>query len=1811
MKNYLKYIIPAAVIILAIAGYQLFRNHNYVTVSAFSPDSEEVKQQTTFVIEFSQDLAPAKEQNRWLTDELISFSPAIKGRYKWIAANTLLFAPDFPLEPMTEYQAEITDQVLYDTEFASDFDEIEFHTPHLKAESVDLHWSPVPNQYYKATVTAKLSFNYPIDPQELKKYLEVKNDGKVIDAYAIEEATPSRHLTVRIGEMQQTEKEQKFIFTVKSGIGTPAGAGTLETSAILTASLPRLEELTIQSISSGFDGTTGYIEVATTQSLDEKSALNSWRLSPAVSVTGKVSDNILRLEGDFSQHTTIKVEMLSGLKGQFGGKLEETYTYEVPLVDVEPQVSFTHTSGKYLMYGGNKNLQLSIVNLPSVEVEVSKVYKNNLLFFLSSYGYYDYGYDNSYQPSSIYTENYGDVLYTKTLYPENKRNWIESKVINLDEALAKSGSQKGIYVLNAYSSEDRWISTAKMVAVTDLGIIAKMGGDELTVFVNSIQTTEPVGDVEITLISGKNQEIVKGKTNSNGVVRFIGIGDKLKQGLPRLITAELEKDFNFIDLYETRIETSRFDIGGTERQSGSLQAYVYAERNLFRPAETIHLNTIVRDYALKVPYGVPVTVRIISPSGSAVEEYRQVLDRTGGFQVAYTIPEYARTGDYLAEVLSGTDQLLGSYKFSVEEFAPDKIRVLLNPAATSLKPGDTYTVQADAEYLFGAKGANLRYEANIQLKEKPFVSKTFQGYNFSSTTAASPFLPGESLDGRMDENGKATINYRIPTEIQSGKVIAGYMFLSVFDVTNRPVTRLAAFDVHPADYQLGIKAATYYTGLREPVRFQIAAVNKDDKPIRGFQTEITLIRFEWKNVLKQNYSNQLSYTSEKQEVEVRKETVTLAGGSTDYTLSVDTPGEYRLMIKRPGAAYGTYTDFYAYGGTPTASSYEVDKEGRIDIHFDKEKYKPGEKARILFTAPFSGKMLITFEREGLKRFEYLELVKQSAEMTITVPEDYMPNMFVSATLFKKHAAISTTPFLVGHGYGVMQVERPEFKLPVTISAPDKITPNSTVTVKVKAGSNRDISVTLAAVDEGILQIKNFKTPDPYGAMYARRALRVESYDLYKLLLPEVISLDKSTGGDMLMAEQLQKRTNPIASRRFTIVSYFSGIRKTNANGEAVFQVTIPRFNGEVRLMAVAYTGNRFGSADKPLTVADDLVLEPEVPRFMAPNDSLVSPVTLINTTNKSGSATVTMQVTGPLMLTTTKSVTVTVPAKGTAKANFGIKAKNETGEGKITVTTSGMAVVTDEITLPVRPATPFITESGSGVIKAGEKKEIALPEGFMGSTRNATLTISSFPATRFGKQLKSLIGYPYGCIEQSISKVFPQLYLGDLAAVMAPEFFVSANPTVQVKQGIRKVESMQLSDGSIAYWQGSPYRNWWGSVYAAHFLVEAKKAGYAVNGAVLTRLLGFIGREARKGSTYEYWSYRGNAWVAQKIANKEIPYSLYVLALAGSPDLSTMNYYKARPALLSSDGVYLLAGAFAHAGKWNAYYDMMPGKFSAEVAKRTNGEDFDSDIRANAIKLNVLAELQPANPQIAEIIRYISNNVDRMVSTQDQAFFFTGVGKAATQLNATKLTVSVAVDGKSVRGFAGKDISLKNNELQGKKVTLTASGTGSSYYYWSVEGIPVNRTLPPVDNGIRVRREYYDYRTGRAITDGNFYQGQLLICSVVLSTTDRAVPNIAVADLLPAGFEIENARLTDGGGLSVKNENPFEVQSVDIRDDRLLLFGSMAQQQTKKYTVLVRVINQGTFVLPGISAEAMYDPGIRSYNGGGKIRVLPFRPGAV
>jgi len=913
-------------------------------------------------------------------------------------------------------------------------------------------------------------------------------------------------------------------------------------------------------------------------------------------------------------------------------------------------------------------------------------------------------------------------------------------------------------------------------------------------------------------------------------------------------------------------------------------------------------------------------------------------------------------------------------------------------------------------------------------------------------------------------------------------------------------------------------------------------------------------------------------------------------------------GEYEVRIMAPGSENYVSRTFYAYGwGDTDFSSFEVSREGEVTITPDKNLYAPGDNVKLLFKAPFDGQLLVAVEQDNVLSYKFLDLVNKSASMDIEVTKDHMPNIYIDATAFRKSGDMSI-PLTVAHGIVSLKVDDASAKLNVAISAPEKSRSGIKQTFTIKTVP--DAEVTIAVVDEGILQITDYKTPDPFGWFYQKRALGVNSYDVYALLYPELKRSSSPAGGE---AFDLSRRINPLTGDRVKLISKWSGIRKANSSGECSFSIDIPQFSGALRVMAVAYKGRQFGSAEKTMKVADPVIISMSLPRFLSPGDNCTVAVSMTNTTEKGGKSRIALPAPGPAKFTGKNSASASLKSGGEEVALFSVSADKGIGVATITATVNVLGQkFTQQIDIPVRPAGGLTFITGSGSVSAGSNKTFKATSDLYPKGVKSALILSKSPAVEFAKNLDFLVRYPYGCLEQTVSAAFPQLYLADIAklfpSVSGRNFYNGGSPGYNVQQAILKVESMQLYNGGLSLWPNGGSADWWASAYTAHFLVEAKKAGYEVNKKVLDGTLKFLAQKVKEREMETYFYFENGVRKSRNIPRREIMYSAYVLALDDKAPVSTMNYYKSLSAELSSESRYLLAAAYMLSGDVKSFRSVLPKAFGNEKSISEFGGSYSSYLRDRSLALNALLETDPNNPQVNELLKSISVEMKnaRYYSTQETAFALLAIGKHARKALVSDISAEISLNGKVVGKYENKDIQLPL-DINNRSVTITAKGRGELYYYYEISGIKLSPNKTDEDSHLKVRRRFLD-RNGNQINGNSFSQNDLVVVEITAqSEAGTNVENVAITDLLPACFEIENSRLVTERemGFMEKRSTP---EYTDIRDDRISFFTAL-NGTSKTFYYTVRVVSKGVFVIGAVSADAMYNGDYHSYSGSGKVSV--------
>ena len=1778
---------------------------NSITLD-FTNAKGEVPQLGNLSFRFSSSLVKDSMLNVWDSTDYISFEPSIAGKFRWESPDQLIFSPSQPLSPATSYKAKIKSAVLRFSKYntVKGAEDINFHTPDLTLDNSGVTW--VGETGTSAVPQLDLLFNYRINPDDLKEKLKITVDGKEAE-YSMITRSPDNKISITINGLKQEDKDYDSKVTIDKGLKPESGANSTDEPITASFTVPSPYSLTIQNIEPEHDGSEGTVNVITSQQLNGESLKSFVKFDPELGYTTELTENGFIIRSDkFDIEKSYVLKISRGLRGKIGGTLKEDYAGSVAFGELEASISFTNSKAVYLSKKGGKNVEVQITNVPKVKLVISKIYENNLLM-AQRYDYYpqetkaryasyeEDDYEGDYSDNSS-DAVLGDVIYEKEIDTRSLPKSGGGRILNFSQFEDRLPDFKGVYHIQIRSTKEYWVRDSRYISLSDLGLIAKEGQDKIFVFTNSLKTAAPVDGVNVSVYAANNQLIGTAATNNEGVAEITYSKKDFNGFKPAMIIAKTADDFNYLPFNNTRVNTSRFEIGGKRNNPSGLDAFVYAERDIYRPGEKINFSIILRDREWKTPGDIPLKMKFLMPNGKELKTFRKNINEEGSLEGSIDIANSAITGSYTLEVYTSNDVLLASQNFSVEEFVPDRIRVNTKLDKPFLQPGESSNLSINAMNFFGPPAANRNYETEIQVKQKTFSPSAFDQYEFGLANQKT-FFDKQVKEGKTDAEGNASIEYNVPATYANMGVLQTNFYTTVFDETGRPVSKGASVDVYTQDVFYGVKYDWFfYYPLNQPVKFSLVSVNKDGK-VTNSTARVEIIKHEYNTVLTKS-GDYFRYESQQQDKLMIENQITV-GNNTVYSYTPRSPGDYELRIYRPGANTYVSRSFYSYGSWGgNNTSFQVNNEGNIEIELDKKSYFNGESAKALFKTPFNGRILVTMETDHVVSYQYVDVANRNASVDLKLTADHLPNVYITATLIKPHE-VSDIPLTVAHGFQNVKVEEKSRKIEVEIVAKKNVRSKThqKVTVKAAAGSY----VTLSAVDNGVLQVSDFKTPDPYNYFYQKKALQVTAYDLYPLLFAEVRAKLSSTGGDG--DDEMNKRVNPMPAKRIKVVSYWSGIKKANGSGEATFEFDIPQFSGELRLMAVSYKGQSFGASDNTMTVADPIVISTALPRFLSPGDTVNVPVTLSNTTDKATTVAASINVEGPLKVVGGNSQSVSLNAKSEGRSTFKVVADPVIAVGKIKVTVNGLGEkFNDETEISVRPASTLQKVTGSGSIVGGSTQNINIGlSDFMPGSVNYNLVISHSPALELGEQLRYLVQYPYGCTEQTVSAAFPQLYYGDLADLMGLNKQNKVNANTNILEAIRKIRMRQLYNGAVTLWDNEGTEDWWATIYSAHFLLEAKKAGFDVDNSLLETMLGYISNKLKNKETITYYYNRNQN---RKIAPKEVAYGLYVLALAGQSNVSAMNYYKANPSILALDSRYLLSAAYATAGDKRSFTSLLPSSFSGEESVPQTGGSYYSDVRDEAISLNALIDVDPGNSQIPLMAKHIGDKLKQRywLSTQERAFAFLALGKLARGANKSDATAEIKVNGKIIAKVDGGQWKGDRAALKGTNIEIATKGNGRLYYYWQAEGISASGSYKEEDSYLKVRRRFYD-RFGNPITGNTFKQNELIIVGITLEKSYSGdIENVVLTDLLPAGFEIENPRTKEIPGMDWIKDGSTPT-ALDVRDDRIHFFVD-AEANSQTYYYAVRAVSPGQFKMGPVSADAMYNGEYHSYNGAGVARVV-------
>ncbi len=1754
-----------ALISIGVWAGPKFYQRFFVTVVEFTP-SGQVPDKTVIRITFS-DAVQATDGNIAKVD-CFKIDPPLSGVYRQEAPKTIVFVPSEPLSPSTRYQVIFDPKnLLAKPKRIQRRAVTEFNTEYFAVLDSKLFYAYDLVTNEERQLMGEINFNFRVSIDELRKSIRVLKGKDQPITVELEKSHLPTKFYFKTGSVQRGKEEQVITLQLTKGMRCIGGNVGLREEYSKTLVLPSKVKLEVAELKLWHEPGNTLVTILFNMPVSEAQVRSRLSINPGVPMEVETEYCYAVLRGPFKPNVSYRLKIAKGLVSKSGEMLENDYEGSVYIQDLPPKVEFAYR-GNILSLSGPKTLQVKTVNLDKVGVDIQKVFRNNLIQFLNNPGY-------APMTKHIYSGEYavegGQINEELTQY------------MNL--AKFHDEPYKGLFTINLRSPRSYYERDSAWFLCTDLGLIAKHSGDDLIVTVLSIADLSPQTGATVELYSHTNQVMDKQIVDGSGRVTFVNWKKNEYKFTPQFVVAKKDDDFSFLIFERNALNQYQFGVGGDPYGQEGMDAFLATERGVYRPGETAYVTAVVRNADNSLPPPVPVRLVVRDPRGSEVQRLEETLGTNG--VLTYKIPfgGDALTGQYDIQIFRvDKEQSIGSTSLKVEEFIPDKLKVEVEVPKEAVKSKEQLTFKVKSRQMFGPPASGNKVASSVRFIGREFSHPNYKGYTFADTQMVWEEETTELGESTLDAKGIKEYAVEVPHD-NPPSALKAYIYTEVFDSGGRAVSAAGFVDVHSYAYYLGLKLGNTGTiHARQKVDLNYVSIDSSGRSQSVDNVKLVIKRKAWYSIFRKGSWGRSGYQSSSYEELIDNKEIRVQKQGT-FNFTPEQPGEYTIILAGPNGMRSSIS-FEVLGLGYETTSLEAPE--KLKIRLDKDAYDIGEEAKVFIQAPFTGKLILTVEREKVYQTRTIELSSRETVVSIPIEREFLPNAYVVGLVARTPDESRKTLPMVSFGIAPLPVKTTSKRVVMTWDLPSSVQSADGLDVSLQVSGAERPDVILAAVDQGILQITNFSTPDPLGYFYRKRGLTTQTYSIFDLVLPDVAAKKFALGGDA--GAFSRRHLNPIAAKKKKSLALFSGIVKPDENGRVRYHFDTKGFNGEVRVMAMAIQGDRFGSTDRAVQVADPIVLIPNYPRFAGPGDQFQIPIELYNKTGKPGTFSVRSSAKGPVKLTGAPTQSATLAKEDQKRMMFFAEAAQNAGVAQFQVLAEGNGArsVHDE-EISVRPYNTLQTLVQEGELNPGQSKEVRVPGGFIPFGQIIRLTTSNNPIIRYLRSLDYLIRYPYGCAEQTASGIFPMLYFKNLGFATG-RFGDRANAVdLYVQEGIRKLEKMQLGTGEFTMWPGGQTADSWLTKYVAHCLIEAKAMGYAVNPTVLNRLYALI----RQGSVVHQNVGRLDR-SAHHASTAMDAYLLYLKALIGEPDHESMTVMRTqRLAQLSETDRSLLSLAYSRLGDRQTAAQVLVPDFKSKFLYREQYGSFNSPIRNTAMYLAALVQAEPDSRRVFEIVDYLGQRIKdgHFGSTQENVWVFMSMAQVYKTLDSTAKT-ELLLNRAPYKALEGKENSVSDNTLSGKTLTIKNTGDLKSFYYLMAEGTPLQKNTKSRSNGLAISRVYYD-KSGKPVNLSNVVQGEMLIATLSLKTEKEPVRNVVVVDLLPAGLEIENPRLSSRGQLEFEPHYGLSAAYQDIRDDRILIFSDQISGE-QHFSYAVRAVTPGRFTVPNAYAEAMYDPDINA-----------------
>nr|WP_070959982.1 alpha-2-macroglobulin [Hyphomonas sp. Mor2] len=1534
-----------------------------------------------------------------------------------------------------------------------------------------------------------------------------------------------------------------------------------------------------------------------------------------VEVAYSVSGTQLCLNG-LSFASTYTLTLTEGLPSEDGDELGREEEVQISFEDRPPYVGFSG-SGVILPREDADGLAIETVNVDSVRVTVSRVNDRALAFksvtqgSQSQQGRYSYVYGDE-NPSDLASE-----VWSGTMDVQSLKNAPVVTVFPLPDVIGTL--EPGAYFIEVADAVelDRYegppASAKRWVMLTDLALTAYRSGSGLDVTLRSLQDGRVMPNTPVQLIARNNEVLGEAATGVDGSVSFnaellAGTGNMA----PKMVLASgLKGDTAILDLSRAPVDLSELNTGGRVTP-GDVDAYLYTERGIYRPGETVFLTAMMRDRAGRAIGERNGTLITYRPNGMESFRVRFAVGEGGAIQRDIELPNSAARGVWRTVVEMDGIGAVGSVSYSVEDFVPQRIAVDLEAEEAPFLPGDdARDIDVSARFLYGAPGAALTVmsQARVEVDPQPFGYEGFSWGPYDGSFREQIIdLPDRVTDGA----GVATVRLAPGNRGRNADVpLRLNAVVSVLEPGGRAVTESVRIPYRPKDLYLGIKPAfDGRLGQDDEGTFELAALNASGE---GLVEDL-----RWK-ILDINYhydwyreNGRWKWRRSRTVRTVNEGGLRTQDGAGTLTVSGLDWGSHELVIEAEDGSVASRAFRVGWGGDVSGDGVEA--PDRVEVTVDDQQIVAGRPAALTIVPPYDGEAQIVVATDRILSIETRQVQAEGTTVTLPVTDEWGEGAYVMVNVYTpRDPVIQSKPRrAVGVGYVPVSMESRTFN--VEIEAPELIRPGreQTITVAVNGGPREKAFVTLAAVDEGILRLTKFSSPNPTDWYYGKKAMGLSLYDDYGRLLDPNLGLpaEVRTGGDQLGGEGLS--VVPTQT-----VAMFSGIVEVGRGGEAEIDFTIPEFNGELRLMAVAWSATGLGEADQPMTVRREAPADLILPRFMAPGDEAVATVSIDNVELPDGEFAATLTASSPISVAAAE-LSKAIPS-GT-RADQGVRfTADGSGISDMQLTVSGpdSYSVTRDYQIQTRSAFLPVTNVSRALMQEDQTyaPDLGLFDGFVPGTARMTVSFSGLPVDP-NALYNSLARYPYGCTEQTISRAMPLIYAEQLIEEGARDEQPVARDRVQA--AIARVLNRQSDNGAFGLWRaGDGYASPWLGAYTTDFLYRAKEEGYEVPQAALDRAYQSL-RTIAQGDAWRVYGYETDVYESRwhddtekKLMQRAAPYALYVLARAGKADVSRLRYLHDRELSEISSPL-----AKAHLGAALSYMGDRARAFSAfnaaeeALGYNNDGDYYQTPLRDQAGILALAAETQ-FNDHVARLAERISEDTpepDRL-TTQEKAFMLLAVS-GLSQDDGLRLDV----DGLGRNSDNDRRYFVTREQVERGVSFRLRRGSSPVFRTVMVTGSPASAPSPASERLSATKR----LRTlqGGRVNLGDLTQGDQLVVTLTLTPRERRNNPVIIADLLPAGFEIETVLRPADGRREYGSDGAFAwigeidaAETAEARDDRFVAAIDVVNEE-RTLAYVVRAVTPGTFTMPGVVAEDMYRPDVFARSAASEVSIAPQTSGA-